>query len=301
MAGRRTLTLRNRIQIARLEYATTRFESAAMIALTIIFTPAAYLLAGILLLPDEAWIAILLFGLAAEGALILSSLSDPESGASNVGAMLEAHFGAFGIGDDAIREQVTQAIEYRARMEDVLGGKGRALRGTMSETVAGVDSWLTGIGRLAKRLDRFRDDASFQSADKFQLRERIDDLERRAREASDKKVQRQLRETIAGRKHQLRMIEELENLMERGDLRLEHAVGALGTIYTQVTIFAARGMDEVDAARLAREISDEIDQVDAVLAAMDRIYEAATAVTGDKEEEKADDVPLREDERTTFH
>ena len=275
MAGRRTLTLRNRIQIARLEYATTRFESAAMIALTIIFTPAAYLLAGILLLPDEAWIAILLFGLAAEGALILSSLSDPESGASHVGAMLEAHFGAFGIGDDSIREQVTQAIEYRARMEDVLGGKGRALRGTMSETVAGVDSWLTGIGRLAKRLDRFRDDASFQSADKFQLRERIDDLERRAREASDKKVQRQLRETIAGRKHQLRMIEELENLMERGDLRLEHAVGALGTIYTQVTIFAARGMDEVDAARLAREISDEIDQVDAVLAAMDRIYEPA--------------------------
>ena len=71
------------------------------------------------------------------------------------------------------------------------------------------------------------------------------------------------------------MIEELENLMERGDLRLEHAVGALGTIYTQVTIFAARGMDEVDAARLAREISDEIDQVDAVLAAMDRIYEPA--------------------------
>ncbi len=301
MAGRRTLTLRNRIQMARLEYAATRFESAAMIALTIISTPAAYLLAGIQLLPDEAWIAILLFGLAAEATLILSSMSDSESGAGHVGAMLEAHFGAIGIGDDSIREQVVQAIEYRARMEDVLGGKGRALRGAMSETVAGVDSWLTGIGRLAKRLDRFREDASFQSADKFQLRERIDDLERRAQEVSDKKVERQLRETSAGRKHQLRMIEELENLMERGDLRLEHAVGALGTIYTQVTIFAARGMDEGDAARLAREISDEIDQVDAVLAAMDRIYEPGTGVTSDEKEEKHEDVPLFEDEKTILH
>jgi hypothetical protein len=215
--------------------------------------------------------------------------------------MLEAHFGVVGIGDDAIRTQVSRAIEYRARMEGLLGGKGRALRGTMSETVAGVDSWLRGIGRLAKRLDRFRDDASFQSADKFQLRERIGDLKRRTREAFDKKVQRQLRETIAGRKHQLRMIEELENLMDRGELRLEHAVGALGTIYTQVTIIAARGLDEGDAARLASEISNEIDQVNAVLAAMDRIYEPASVVAGDEQEERHDDVLLTGDKKITLH
>ena len=301
MAGRQTVTLRSRIRLARLEHAITRLESAAMIAFTIISTPAAYLLAGIQLIPDDAWIGILLFGLAAEGALILSSMSDPESGTGHVGAMLEAHFGVLGIGDDAIREQVAQAIEYRARMEGVLGGKGRASRGAMSETVAGVDSWLTGIGRLARRLDRFRDDASFQSADKFQLRERIGDLMRRTREATDKKVQRQLRETIAGRKHQLRMIEELENLMDRGELRLEHAVGALGTIYTQVTIIAARGLDEGDAARLASEISDEIDQVNAVLAAMDRIYEPASVVAGDEQEERHDDVLLTGDKKITLH
>ena len=282
MAGRQNVTLRTRIQLARIEYATTRLESAAMIALTIIATPAVYLLAGIQLLPDEAWIGVLLFGLVAEGALILSSMTDPESGSSHVGAMLEAHFGVVGISDDALRGQVSRAIEYRARMEAVLGGKRRELSGIMSETVAGVDSWLRGIGRLAKRLDRFRDDASFQSAEKFQLRQRIDDLERRTREASDKKVQCQLRETAAGLKYQLRVIEELENLMERGELRLDHAVGALGTIYTQVTIFVARGTNEGDAARLAREISDEVDQVDAVLAAMDRIYEPTAGVTGDQ-------------------
>ena len=284
MSDTRKITLRTRVRLAQLEFAAMRWESATMIALTIIATPATYLFAGILLLPDEIWIAVLLFGLVAEGTLILSSMSDPEAGTNFVSAMLERQFNVTGIGDETIRGHVARAFEYRARMEGILGGKGRALRSTMSETVAGVDNWLTGIGRLAKRLDRFGEEANFQSADKFQLRERTDDLTKRMREAADKQVRRQLRETIAGRKHQLRMIEELENLMERGELRLEHAVGALGTIYTQVTIFAARGMDEGDAARLTSEISNEIDQVDAVLAAMDRVYEPDKSANADEEE-----------------
>ena len=49
---------------------------AAMIALTIISSPAAYLLAGIQLLPNDAWIAILLFGLVAEGALDAGNIAD---------------------------------------------------------------------------------------------------------------------------------------------------------------------------------------------------------------------------------
>lgn len=276
MTNRSNIPLRRLIRRARLEYAAMRFESAVTIALTIILSPAAYLLAGVLLLPAESWLAILLFGLVAEIALVTASVTDPKSGESHVGGLLEKHFGVIGINDSAIRRQVDRAFEYRIRIEDVLGGKRPALRDALSETVAAVDSWLSGIGSLAKRLDRLREDASFQAADKFELRERIEDLERRSLEASDKKVQGQLRETAAGRKHQLRMIDELENLMERGELRLEHAVGALGTIYTQVTIFAARGMDEGDGARLNDEISGEIEQVDAVLAAMDRIYEPGT-------------------------
>ena len=227
MLGRRKMTLRTRIRLARLEYAVMRFESAAMIALTILATAAAYLLAGWHVLPDSVWIAVSSFGLVAEGVLIWSSMSDPKAGTGHVGGMLEEYFGVLGIDNDSIRKQVDRAIEYRARMEEVLGGKKRALDGAVSETVAGVDNWLRGIGRLAKRLDQIRNEASFLSAEKFRLRKRIDDLDCQVREGSDKKTQRQLRETVAGRKHQLRKIEELENLLERGELRLEHAVGAL--------------------------------------------------------------------------
>ena len=269
----RNLSLGTRIRLARLEHAVTRLESAAVIAMTIIAAPSAYLLGGTAMISHDVWIGILLFGLAAEGVLIWASLSEPASNAIGVGEMLGADLGVRSLQDDAIRGQLTRAIEYRAGIEVGLSGKGRALRAAMAETVAGVDSWLSGIVRLAKRLDRFRDAATLQSADKFELRERIHDLEKRAGEAADKRVQGQLRETMAGRRHQLRLIEELESQMERGELQLEHAVGALGTIYAQITIFAARGMDHGDAAGLAHEISDEIGEVDAMLVAMDRVYE----------------------------
>ena len=275
MNAKRGMTLGSRIRLARLEFAATRWESAAMIALTVISTPAAQLLAAIQLLPDAAWIAVLVFGIVAEGVLLLSSITDSDSdaGIGFVGETLRKHFGVTGIGDATLHGQVARALEYRTRMEAVLGGKSRASRGAMSGTVVQVDRWLDGICRLARRLDGFRDEVNFQAADKSHLLTRIADLEGRATDAADGKVKRQLQQTAAGLRRQLRTIEELEGLIERGGLRLEHAVGALGTIYTQITILAARGMEADDAARLAGEISEEVGQVDAVLAAMDRVYD----------------------------
>ena len=277
MNPKRGITLGSRIRLARLEFAATRWESATMIALTVISTPAAQLLAAIQLLPDAAWIAVLAFGVAAEGVLLVSSITDSDAGLGFVGETLRKHFGVTGIGDATLHGQVARALEYRTRMEAVLGGKSRASRSAMSGTVAQVDRWLDGICRLARRLDGFREEVSFQADDKLHLGTRIADLEGRAAAAADGKVKRQLQQTLAGLRRQLRTIEELEGLIERGGLRLEHAVGALGTIYTQITILAARGMEADDAARLAGEISQEVGQVDAVLAAMDRVYDGYAA------------------------
>ena len=282
MARRSIIDLAVTIRWARLEYAVTRWESAVTIGFMIVAVSVAYLLSGTDYLPGGSWIAVLAFCLVAEAALITSSAADPTAGADLVIMALETRLGVVGVRDTDVRDQVGRAVEYRVRIQDVLGRKSKALREATTETVAAVDSWLHGVGRLAKRLDRIREDASFQAADKFRLRERIDDLEARAQATSDGKVRLQFRETIAGRRLQLRKIEELEGLIERGELRLEHAVGALGTIYSQITIFAAQGIDQGDAARLAREISDEIEQVDALLVAIDRIGEPEALAIEDK-------------------
>lgn len=280
MTGKRNISVRNRIRLARLEFAVTRWESAAMIALTVISTPGARLLAAIQLLPDAAWLAVLVFGIAAEVLLVLSSMADADAGIDFVGEALRRHFRVTGLVDILLHGHVLRAMEYRTRLESVLGGRRRASRGAMSGTVTQVDRWLDGICQLARRLDDFRDEVTFQAGDKTHLLNRIADLDGRAAGTANHKVKRQLRATVTGLRRQLRTIEELEGLIERGLLRLEHAIGALGTIYTQITILAARGMEADDAARLADEISEEVGQVDAVLAAMDRVYDAYAADAG---------------------
>ncbi len=283
MTGKRGIALRNRIRLARLEHAATGWESAAVIGLTIVTTPAVQLIAVIGLVPDWAWIAVLLFGTVAELSLILSSATDPDAGTGFVVSVLETHFDVPNIRDEAIRQLVARGFEYRARMEGVLGGKGQASRGALSETVAQVDRWIGGIARLARRLDGFRGEAGFQSDEKSRIQDRVTGLDSQLQAETDEKVKREVRKTAAGHKHRLRMIVEWENLMERGALQLENAVGALGTIYTQTALVAARGMDAGEATRLSSEIAEEARQVDTVLAAMDRVYEPDPSDDGEGE------------------
>jgi hypothetical protein len=111
-----------------------------------------------------------------------------------------------------------------------------------------------------------------QSEAKLHLLARITQLEHRVGETTDPRIKVQLRETIAGRRHQQRAIEELESLVERGLLRLEHAVAALGTMNAQLSMLAVRGEQEGEAAKLAHDISVEIQEIDAILVALDRVY-----------------------------
>jgi hypothetical protein len=138
--------------------------------------------------------------------------------------------------------------------------------------LAAVDDWLTGMGSLAQLLVPFQSEVQRQSEAKLHLLARITQLEHRVGETTDPRIKVQLRETIAGRRHQQRAIEELESLVERGLLRLEHAVAALGTMNAQLSMLAVRGEQEGEAAKLTHDISVEIQEIDAILVALDRVY-----------------------------
>ena len=169
---------------------------------------------------------------------------------------------------------MSQAVAHRVRMEQMLraGGSGRGLP---TQTLAAVDDWLSGMGRLAVRLEYFRAAFELQPESRLPLVERVQDLERRVAESSDQRTTEQLRETLAGRRHQLRVIQELESLVERGLLRLEHAVAALGTINVQLAMFVARDAEEEGAGPFTPDINAEIREIDAILAALDRVYTVA--------------------------
>jgi len=274
MRYEREVSLQSRFRSARFGHAVLRWESAVLVGITTLAVPAALIAGDLGVLPGWAWVPCLLFGLSAEGALVYASATDPESNRRVVAELLHNHYGSQRLRDDAVRQHVVRAFDYRARIEAVLLGRsGSPARSALDQTVLQIDGWLSNICRLAERLDLFLGEAVFQRADKLQVQERVEELREKAETNTDEKVQRKIRETLASRKHQLRTIEELEHTIERGQLQLEHAVAALGAICTQTVLLCAQGVEVGAAHLLSQEISEEAQQVDAILSAMERAYD----------------------------
>lgn len=273
-APRNGSTLHAALRRARLDHAFFQTETLIMLVLTMTATAYVWLNAG-LSLPSWSWAAVLCAGLGATAVVGAAALTDPESIKAAIAAALADRLDIDGIADEGVHGQIAQAVAHRAAMEEVGFGGGSRTRGLVSETLVAVDEWLSGMGRLALRLELLQSELRLQSETISDLHDRIGDLEQRIGESTDARITDQLRETLAGRRRQLCALDELENLIERGRLRLEHAVAALSTIHTQLAVLAAREDESGDGAALAYDINAETREIDAMLVALDRVHAAA--------------------------
>ena len=264
--------LHRRLSYARLRHAVGATEILITFMVTVLATLFVWLHALAYSIPQWSWIAVMLLGLGAASMLIVVGMTDPESVTESITLTLEDYFRVESITDAGIRNQFSQAVTHRARLQEVFHRSSGGMRGEVLKALAAVDEWLTGMGHLAQLLVPYQSEVRRQSETKLHLLDRIAQLEHRVGEATDPRVRAQLRETIAGRRHQQRAIEELESLVERGLLRLEHAVAALGTMNAQLSMLSVRGEQEGEATKLAHDISIEIQEIDAVLVALDRVH-----------------------------
>ncbi len=264
--------LHRRLSYARLRHAVGATETLITLMVTVLATLFISLNASAYSMPQWSWVVMMFAGLGAVSILIAISMADPESVAESIAFALEDYFQVESITDAGIRNQFSQAVYHRARLQEVLHRSSGGMRGEVLKALAAVDEWLTGMGHLAQLLVPYQSEVRRQSDTKLHLLDRITQLEYRVGEATDPRIKSQLRETIAGRRHQQRAIEELESLVERGLLRLERAVAALGTMNAQLSMLAARGEQEANAAKLAHDINAEIQEIDAVLLALDRVH-----------------------------
>ena len=264
--------LRQKLRYARLRHALGATETLITFMVTVLGTLFIWLNALAYSLPAWSWIAVMFAGLGATSILIAINLADPESVTESIILALDNYFQVQNITDPGIRNQFSQAVSHRARLQEVFHHSSGGTRGEVLKALVAVDDWLTGMGHLAQLLVPYQSEVRRQSETKLHLNDRITQLECRVGEAADPRVKAQLRETIAGRRHQQRAIEELESLVERGLLRLERAVAALGTMNAQLSMLAARGEHEANAAKLAQDINAEIHEIDAVLLALDRVH-----------------------------
>lgn len=266
-------SLEKRVQKAIIQEAFFRWESAAVISLSLLM--AVFAPRFIQFIPSWAW---LLGGVGAELALVYSSLTDPDFGRKVVSDLLRHEFEPERLRDRHLRQQVNQALDYRSRIEKAIRERSDSvLKAELSQTASQIDEWLENIYDLARRIDRYQEEKKILIRDRRSADTRISELEDRLKSEDNPSVQDQIRITLAGLRRHRATIESLDDTIGRAELQLENSLTNLGTIYSQTMLVDAKDIDGGRAKRLRQEISDEVAELHDVLLAMDEVYSAESA------------------------
>lgn len=274
MANKAKQSLEKRARRAMLQHAFLRWESAVVIALTLLLTVFGSSLVEFV--PNWAW---LLGGIVAEAALVYSSYTDPEIGRKVVAEMLRHEFHPEQLNDKEMQRQMEQALDYRSRITAAVRERNdTVLKDSLIETADQIDDWLESIYSLARRLDRYKREKDVLDRDSKQAAERIRQLEEKLLTENDPRVRQQIETAIAGMQRQIATIDTLDRTMERARLQLETTMSSLGTIYSQTMLVGAKDIDSDRAKRLRQEIVEEVQELDDVLLAMDEVYASSAQI-----------------------
>jgi hypothetical protein len=248
-----------------------RWESAAIIALTLVL---------LFLIPKplpfwQPWFWLVL-GAMGEIGLVWSSLKDPEFRAKAVAEMFREKFRPRQIRNERLRRQVEKALEYRDRIDGVIGqNREGVLRQHLQDVSRDITAWVENVFRLARRLDDYHTDDMIHQ-DVQAVEPAIENLKRRLALEDDDTVKRQISQAIAQRQIQRDNLRKLQNVMERAEFQLESTLTAMGTVYSQMMILGSRDVASGRAQRLQQDIADQVQALQDVVITMDEVYQVGT-------------------------
>jgi hypothetical protein len=257
-----------------------RWESAIIISLT---TSLAILtLAGVIpaLFGLFQWWFWLVLGALGEVGLVWSSVKDPEFRARAVAEMFREKFKAREIKNKSLRQRVEKALEYRDRIDEVIGrSREGVMRAHMTDVSQGITSWMENVFHLAKRLDTYMADAMIRQ-DLQSVEPEIERLKKRLALEDDDVVKRQISQAIAQKQIQQDNLRKLQNVMERAQFQLESTLTAMGTVYSQMMLLGSRDVSSGRAQRLQQDITDQVRALQDVVTTVDEVYQAGADPLG---------------------
>lgn len=261
------------------EHALFRIENAIILAGSILL---AFFLPDPLpaIFPWWGWWTWLLLGVLAVAALVVSSLTDQKEAAQAVDDLFRQEYNVNGLRDKALREKLKRAEEYHQQIQQALAAQhDGALKDRLKRTTDQIYDWIGYMVRLARRLDAFRNDPIIQS-DRQELIKSIPRLEARLKAESDPRVREQLETTLADQRRLQSNIAELDNRMQRADLKLDSSLAALGTVYSQLLLVGSSEVDSGRAERLQADIDDEVTGLQDVVDSINEVYDYKTLGPG---------------------
>jgi len=278
MAKRSSLTesLERRARRAIFWHALLRWESAVIIALTLVIFA---FLALLSLAPGSSFPLLWAFvalavGLVTEAIVFFSSITDEEENARVVANLLRDQYNPKSLRSRTRKAQLNKALEYEALIiSTVQHTREGVLHDRLARTIEPVDDWIEAIYRLASRLDGYEQNQVIRR-DLRTVPVAVDNFKKRLAEEADPAVQKTLRNTISDKERQWEHLSHLQNTMERAEYQLESTLAALGTVYAQLQAIDVRGAEKGRAERLRQEIDEQVVQLQDLSEAMDEVYAA---------------------------
>jgi hypothetical protein len=251
-----------------LQYAFFRWESAVVLAGAILLT---------WLLPHPfpwwpvwGWPLLGLLGLA---GIFFSSLTDAEANARVVLELFQQQFDPRKIRDEALRQEVDTALAYQQRIEtQIRRHRAGVLRDRLEDTANQLSDWIANIYRLALRLDDYRRD-ELLAQERERVPREIEELAAERERERNPELREELERVLESKGKQWQALRALDAQMKQAELRLEESATALSTVYSQIQLIGARGVDSSRAERLEADIREEVDRLDDLISSINEISE----------------------------
>lgn len=257
--------VRSRATGAVITNALFRWESLVTIAITAIL---------FLFVPQpftwwQPWFWIVA-GLIAEGALVVSALTDPNASSEAVAREFEGKYDLRQIKNAVSRKRLEDALEYRRNMLQLTGQHAGAMRVQLQQTIADVNDWIGQMYELALHIDSFESNELVER-DRRMVPQQLDKVQIRLRNETDADVQRDLKEQAERLQLQLDNLNQTANSVKRAEIQLDSTLSSLGTIYAQMSLLGAKDVDSSRAQRLRQDIKDEVSGLQDTIDAMDEV------------------------------
>ena len=267
--------LQKRAQSALLQYAFLRWESAVVIAGTILLT--VFVRRPFPGWPVWGWPLLGIIGLA---AIVYSSLTDEEANARILLRLFQEQFDPRRIKDRKLRQDVETALEYQRRIEALARAqRPGVMRDRLEDTANQLTDWIRNIYRLALRLDAYRQD-KLLARQREEVPQEIQDLTARLKLESDPDLREQLAQILESKGAQWQALRSLDSQMQQAQLHVEQSLAALATVYSQMQLINAQDIQSGRAERLRADIQEQVNRLNDLIASINEVYDYQTQGLG---------------------
>lgn len=249
--------------------AVLRWESFVTLLITMILFIGVgdFSLLGITL-PAFAW---LILGGAAESALVLSMLTDPEEAQEALAKEFENKYDLSYVRNSVSRERLRTAMEYRRNMLKLLKRHTGGMRVELRDTLNQVNNWIAAMYDLAIHIDSFEGNELVER-DIRMVPQQIEKVKIRIEREQDERVREDLERQLKLLQQQRANLEQTRNSIKRAEIQLETTLSSLGTVYAQMSLLGTRGsVDGSKQQRMRLEIQDEVMSLQDTIEAMEEV------------------------------